>query len=171
IGFSHTGAVATWTVEPVAVDKLLLNLNDQSITNTTGVLLDGEFTTGSGVMQSGDGTPGGAFRFRINVLAGDADRSGQVDSGDVVPIGAAFGSQPISTNWNSFADLDGSGQVDSGDIVPFGANFGSTLPMAEPPEASFPPSLLTPQDSPEGLASNVTETSRSEQDDDSIPVI
>ncbi|MEO1997093.1 MAG: hypothetical protein ABGZ17_17630, partial [Planctomycetaceae bacterium] len=141
-GFAHSGTTATWTIDPVSADKLLLNLNDQTIVNGSGAGLDGEFDTGSGATQSGNGTPGGPFRFRINVLAADVDGSGQVDSGDVVGIGAAFLQTPGDAGWDPFADLDTSAQVDSGDVVPVGAFFLNALPGDEPPEATFPAPLL-----------------------------
>ena len=153
--------MATWTIDAVSVDKLLLNLNDQTIRNSAGLALDGEFVTGSGATQSGDDTQGGPFHFRINVLAGDVDGNGQVDADEVVGIGAAFLKTPNDAGWDPFADLDTSAQVDASDVVPIGTYFLNALPNDEPPEVTFPAArlaLLNIQGRPTFLTQNVTST-------------
>ena len=68
----------------------------------------------------------------FNVLPGDADQSGQVDAGDIGPVGQNF-LQTTTGPFQMFADLDATGQIDAGDIGPTGSNFLSTLPNGNLP--------------------------------------
>ena len=81
-GFSYdlSTETATWTfATPLTDGRYLLRLSD-SVFDLSHDALDGEFTNpwtlgdaGTSIMPSGDGTPGGEFRFRFTVLAGDTD--------------------------------------------------------------------------------------------------
>jgi choice-of-anchor C domain-containing protein len=76
----------TWTLgQPVVADTLVLELDGTTpgaVRNLRG-FLDGEWTGGaSGSFPSGDGTEGGNFRFRVNVLPGDGDGDGRVSLED-----------------------------------------------------------------------------------------
>jgi hypothetical protein len=121
----------------INVDSLVLSIFDGAVEDGDGDLLDGEWSSGQ-TDPSGDGVAGGRFDFFFNVLPGDADQSGQVDAGDVTPIGQNF-LQTASGPFFIFADLDASGQIDAGDVTPIGQNFLQTLPSAGPPTPPPPP--------------------------------
>jgi hypothetical protein len=71
---------ATWTFgSPLADGRYLLRLAD-SVFDLSHDALDGEFTNpwslsdgATATLPSGDGTPGGEFRFRFTILAGDTN--------------------------------------------------------------------------------------------------
>ena len=68
------------------LDKYLYHIPSAAVTNGLGAALDGEFTTTTSNFPSGDGTAGGDFNFRFNILPGDVDQNGVVtglDGGDV----------------------------------------------------------------------------------------
>ena len=64
------------------IDKLLLVVHDR-VTDREGNRLDGEWQDGTSSFPSGDGVPGGAFHFRLNVAPGDANQSGGVSIVDL----------------------------------------------------------------------------------------
>jgi len=59
---------------------------------------------------------------------GDIDGDGRVGSKDQGIFGAAYGSRPGYSNWDSRCDLDGSGVVNSADLGILGANYGNVYP-------------------------------------------
>ena len=116
-------------MDPVTVDKLLLVLSDDVSSAINGSALDGEYTSGSG-LPSGDGSPGGDFEFRINVLAGDTDGNGTNSLRDL---------QFLATNWrlqttdaNKFADFDGSHRMTLNDLQILATHWRKSLPAGEP---------------------------------------
>ena len=120
---------ATWTLTaPIAADKVLIDLSD-SVHNSSNTKLDGEWTDGVS-KTSGDGTAGGRFDFRFNVLPGDATQSGSVDNADFTALFNHFG---FSTGL-SFADgdFDGDGDVDTADFTILFNNFTKQLPATNP---------------------------------------
>ncbi|MFO7904720.1 MAG: hypothetical protein R6U98_18795, partial [Pirellulaceae bacterium] len=124
---------ATWTLtEPLEADKLLLVLPD-TVTNTEGIPLDGEWEDGVSTV-SGDGTPGGDFQFRFNVLPGDVTNSENVVAGDVSMLASAFGSFAGGSDgrYSPFVDFDGSGNVVAGDVSILASHFGRFLPSDQP---------------------------------------
>jgi subtilisin-like proprotein convertase family protein len=72
----------TWTL-PTAVtaDKLRLVLGAADVPS-----LDGEWSNGADAYPSGDGTSGGDFNFRINVLRGDSTGDGVVNALDLADV-------------------------------------------------------------------------------------
>ena len=72
-----------WTLSAgtFAKDKLRINLSGQ-LADLAGNALDGEWTDSVSGPASGNGSPGGDFRFRFNVLPGDWNQSGQVQAND-----------------------------------------------------------------------------------------
>jgi hypothetical protein len=73
--------------------------------------------TTPGAFPSGNDTADGPFSFRINVLPGDADRDGDVDTVDAADVRNRFfkstanpGTDP-STQYTPFHDTDGSGSI------------------------------------------------------------
>jgi hypothetical protein len=137
LAFSYDAATftATWTLaRPIRGDKILLDLAD-TIADASGNFLDGEWTNpatvdspSSASFPSGDGTEGGRFRFRFNVLAGDVNQSGRVTAADA----AAVRSLIALGAYDPLADVNGDGLVDRRDLRAVLAYRGRTLPAAEP---------------------------------------
>src|SRR5207237_5037033 len=117
-----------WTVASsaaglaIAADKLVLDLNgDGGGVAGTGAsalaALDGEWTDNASSYPSGNGTAGGDFRFRINVLACDTGRNGTVLADDFSAVKNklfATVSSPVAgtdADYSPFHDLDGSGSI------------------------------------------------------------
>lgn len=83
------------------------------------------------VFPWGDGQPGGDFRFRFDVLPGDANGDGAVDGGDLAALvdggfATMFGAGYLIRN-----DLDGNGRVDVVDAVMARNHLGASLPAGE----------------------------------------
>ena len=132
-GFAYDPAsfVATWSLAgPLATDKLLLALSD-SILDGNGHALDGEWIDGQST-ESGDGTPGGAFRFRFSVLAGDTRADGAVSVLDLAALRSAVGSTAGGGAYDPLADLNGDGLVDTADVGVLRSTLGTTLPAGDP---------------------------------------
>ena len=106
-----------------------LVVNASGVQNSSDVDLDGEWVNQSGAAESGDGTPGGDFVFRILTLPGDTvdldiNTGSDLVTGsdaDVVRVQQnefafeVMGSTVVSANFNPRADLDGSGLVSAAD--------------------------------------------------------
>ena len=125
--------VATWTLAPnVGTERLTLDLDGDTagavVGAASGVRLDGEWADAADSFPSGDGTAGGDFRFRINVLRGDANRNGVVDAIDLLRVRLAHGSTTASANYSPFADLDGNGRVNVVDLLLARSNQRRRLP-------------------------------------------
>jgi len=124
---THT---ATWTIDRVTADKLLFALSDEITSISSGLALDGEYTTQSGLMPTGDGTPGGDFHFRFNVLTGDADGNGVNSLNDLQTLASNW-QQPTDAS-NMFGDFDGSGQTTLNDLQILATHWGRSLPLRDP---------------------------------------
>ncbi|MGD1277517.1 MAG: PA14 domain-containing protein [Tepidisphaeraceae bacterium] len=135
IAFSYNSSTdtATWTLNaPISDDKLLIDLSD-SVTNTSGVALDGEWTDGVSSYPSGNGTPGGAFMFSLNVLPGDENQSGGVNILDTVSVAHLQGSTTLTpATYSIFADVNGSGGINILDTLATNSRQASTLPSGTP---------------------------------------
>ena len=126
---------ATWRYEGWALgDRFLLMLSD-SVTDTEGNALDGEWinpanltTTNTAVstFPSGDGTPGGAFNFMFTLLSGDANLDNVVNSLDLGILATNFGSMPLGALFTD-ADFSGDGGVHSGDLNLLAINWNENL--------------------------------------------
>ncbi len=123
--------------QAIAVDKIRLLVWDQ-IQDPAGQSLDGDFDTASGVTKTGNGTPGGNFNFRFNVLPGDILSDNLVNGGDLPGFASAFNSSPGETRYNPRADLNGDGVVSGADLPSFATFFLLSVPMAEPPTPPQP---------------------------------
>ena len=134
---------ATWRVESAAIgnDKLALTLT--GVTDAaTGAALDGEWTNptspavgGADTFSSGNGDAGGTFRFRVNVLPGDANRSGgSVIGSDVILVRNAQNSPPGGANslYTIFKDVNGSASILGSDVTAVRNRQGLSLPPGEP---------------------------------------
>ena len=133
VGFNYDGGslMASWILSGAgAADKLLLTLSDD-VTDVVGDRLDGEWSDGVSAFPSGNGSKGGDFQFRLNVLPGDTDGDLVVGSGDLGTLASQFGLRGSSLA----ADVNGDGWGDLGDFAILRRNFGNTLPAAEPAAA------------------------------------
>jgi hypothetical protein len=166
--FSYSTAthVATWVLpSPVVLgrDKLLLSLNADgasAIADGAGLSLDGEWSNplstsspSSSVFPSGNGTAGGDFTFRFNVLPGDVNQNSIVQATDVVIPRNLLNVSAASPSFNAYADVNGNGIIQATDAVVPQSNLNTILPAGNPPGAVFAASLLFSDDDL-GLASD-----------------
>jgi hypothetical protein len=128
-GFSYSNATHTaiWTLgSPIGTDRLTLDLLStgvNAVTDALGDPLDGEWTDGTSVFPSGNGTPGGDFRFGFNVLPGDTNPDGVVNGLDI---------NQIASHWLTLGglagDINGDGIVNGLDINVIASQWLKTLP-------------------------------------------
>lgn len=59
-----------------------------------------------------------------NILAGDHNQDGTVNSTDAGILSTAFGASPNAANWNSIADINGDNVVDICDAIILAGNYG-----------------------------------------------
>jgi hypothetical protein len=130
VGFQYDPASdsAIWTLQvPLGADSVTIDLQSTgpaAVTDVSGHALDGEWTNQASNYPSGNGIPGGDFQFQFNVLPGDVNQDGIVDSQDLALM---------SSNWlvaNAMADTNGDDIVNSQDIALIASNWLSTLPAA-----------------------------------------
>jgi hypothetical protein len=138
--------VATWALAaPIEADKLLAVVRAATMGD---VVLYGDWTnpidsaTGS-AYPSGDGTSGGDFAFRFNVLAGDANRDGTVNFGDLVHLIEHGFVSAMDDNFDPRHDLDGNGIVNVVDVVLARNRLGTALPTGEPGGSPIAPASPT----------------------------
>ena len=109
---------ATWTLSQNLVrDKLLVDLDGSTanaVVDVAGNRLDGDWVnptwsppsapSGGDAWPSGDGTAGGDFQFRINVLPGDVNQDGTVNVADLAVLAANYGkTSPVGPTATSTA--------------------------------------------------------------------
>ena len=145
-GYDPVTHTATWTLgQSIANDKIRLDvaglLSNEGVTGADSLRLDGDWTTG-GSFPSGDGTPGGDFTFRVNVLPGNVNRTGPVLANDASDVKTRFfrsTTNPGSgaNTYSIFHDVDGSGSILADDFSGVKSRFFSTLPGPEPSAALF----------------------------------
>jgi len=149
--YNATTYVATWTLSTVIrADKLLIDLDgdgtDPVVGATSGVALDGEWVNGSDTYATvGDGTAGGDFEFRINVLPGDVNQDGDVYVDDVIAVRNAQFSNPGGANYSIFKNVDGSSRYGTfpfeilvNDVLAVRNLQFTTLPVGTPAGAPVP---------------------------------
>jgi len=138
--FSYSSATdtATWTFSnPLTVDKYLLCIPSAAVANTGGIALDGDWTntvgdTAGSSFPSGNGTPGGDFDFRFNVVPGNVSLGGVVTGADGSTVRLNLGEATNAAAYSPFADIDGSGTIDSADMAGVRAALLQRLPQTEP---------------------------------------
>ena len=148
--FSYNSSTftATWTLPQfIGSDKLLLQLNADGgnpIEDSASNRLDGDWTNptittqpSSSTYPSGNGTAGGNFLFRFNVLPGDATGNGTVDTGDLTILSGHWKQSGLLAG-----DFNGDGVVNTGDLTLLSGNWRTSLPSAEPVAGSFPADAL-----------------------------
>jgi len=138
-GFTYDAATktGTWTLtNPIVNDKVNLFVDDALVGG-----LDGEWTTAQ-AYPSGNGTAGGDFTFRLNVLRGDANQDGAVNALDLGQLKAKLNrtaTNPGSgtTGYSVFADLNADGQINALDLGIAKARLNNRLPNGEPAATSL----------------------------------
>ena len=152
--FSYDAATftATWVLEHAVGSNPLVRRGGDSVrlelsadpalsvraAITSGHPLDGDWSDGAHAYPSGDGSPGGAFAFTINVLPGNADRQfGRVNAGDQGYVKARINrstTNPASPSggaaYSVFADVTADGRVNAADQGAVKARLNTALPAA-----------------------------------------
>jgi hypothetical protein len=140
--------VATWTLhEPVAADSLVLELDDDAVRSGHGaqpLRLDGEWADAADAYPSGDGSAGGDFRFRFNVLGGDATQDGHVDSLDVAAVKRRLNRSISSPGtgaspYDLFHDVTADGRINALDVSAVQQRLNRRMPAAAGPAAQSKP--------------------------------
>ena len=132
VGGNGTGTLTWETPAFLRTDRYTLSLlsGTDGIGDRAGNLLDGEDG-----LPSGNGAPGGSWRFDFNVLVGNAiDQPGEpcpmVDTLDraqlILRLGAVLG----DSMYTCLADIAGDGKIDMLDRAHVIINLGKTLPPA-----------------------------------------
>ena len=139
-GFTYDAATKTgvWTLStPITNDKVRLFLDDTLVGG-----LDGEWqnANASEAYPSGDGTAGGDFDFRFNVLRGDANQDGAVNALDLGQLKAKLNRTATNpgtgtTGYSVFADLNADGQINALDLGIAKARLNTRLPSTDPATA------------------------------------
>ena len=149
-GFAYNPSTytATWTLgREIPADKLLLDLDGDVASGGVsggGMMLDGDWSTG-GNFPSGNGAAGGDFRFRLNVLPGDVDRSGSVLANDFSEVKKKFFTSTAAPGpagagqYSVLHDVDGSGSILANDFSEVKKRFFNALPGPDPTGASTVP--------------------------------
>ena len=83
-------------------------------------------------LESGDGTPGGDFNFRFDVLPGDVDDSDFVLNPDKLAVNQNQFNYFASPTYDPFTDIDGSGFVLNPDGLAINSRQFTYLPIAAP---------------------------------------
>jgi hypothetical protein len=149
---THT---AMWTMPSsttILADKLLLQLNADGadpIRNHDDIALDGEWTnptattdTGTSTYLSGNGTAGGNFLFRFNLLLGDVNQDGLIKTMDALAVLPNLNKAVTDTAYNPRYDIDGNGQIKTTDILAILPRLNRGLPAGEPVEGTFSTAML-----------------------------
>jgi hypothetical protein len=143
-GFTYdpTTKTGTWTLAaPVTIDKLRLVLSAAGVGGLDGDWVNPSTTTPAGdTYPSGDGTSGGDFNFRINVLRGDATGEGRVDAIDLADVKRRLGRRPADGvtgggAYSIFADMNPDAFINALDLAAVKQRLGNRLPTADPATA------------------------------------
>jgi hypothetical protein len=127
---------------PLGADKLRLVVKD-TVTDLAGNALDGEWTDGVSTI-SGNGTAGGDFSYRINVLPADVSQEGSVFANDAAIALSKQLTKPGNANYSIFADADGSGSIFANDAAQVLARQLTYLPAGEPTSLSMSVTQVPP---------------------------
>ena len=65
-----------------------------------------------------------AIAYRGSGIPGDVNGNGRIDIVDLLIVARAFGSTPVSSNWDIRADLDGNSLINIADLVSVARNYG-----------------------------------------------
>lgn len=136
--YDHTTHTATWTfTTPLAGDKYLISIPAAAVTDALGSQLDGEWTNPSGSdtasqFPSGNGTAGGDFDFRFNVLPGDVDQDGAITGSDGNVLRTHLLQASTDSGYSPLADVNGDGAVTGLDGAIIRMNLLQMLPATDP---------------------------------------
>jgi hypothetical protein len=115
-------------------DKIRLFLDDALLPS-----LDGEWTDSSAAESypSGNGTLGGDFSFRLNVLGGDVTGDGQVNALDLSFIKQRLNRTALNpgvtgATYSPFADIDANGSINALDLSAAKQRLNRRLPTGTP---------------------------------------
>lgn len=130
---------ATWSLAaPIAADKLLVRVRD-TVQSTSGGSLDGEPTA----FPSGNGTAGGDFTLRFDVLPGDATGDRSVGSADVFETVRDGFRDATMASYAPMSDFNGDGLVNVVDSVLARNHNGAALPAGTPSSPVAPDAVVT----------------------------
>ena len=130
-GFSYSSAdhVATWSLSAaIGPDKLYVALpgtGTTAVKDAVGNLLDGEWNNPSSYSQagstdtfpSGDGTAGGDFAFRFDVLPGDST-GGSLGKVNVADVAQTKSRSTLAVSSSSYrSDFDGNNLINVADVA------------------------------------------------------
>jgi hypothetical protein len=144
-GFAYDGITrtATWTLgRNLIADRLTLELNadgPDGVKNVSeGVYLDGEWTGPVGgttdSFPSGNGVPGGDFKFGVNVLVGDVNGHGKVDGADLLQVRRRMSIvKPAPGLYSIFFDVNGDGVINAMDLAWVRRQQSQSLPAVQAP--------------------------------------
>ena len=148
--YDEASLTATWTLSSVLApnaasgEEVLLHLSNM-VQDFDGERLDGEWANngqGPDTFASGDGAAGGAFRFRFNVLPGDVNRNGVVNTVDTGEVQSRFftsttvpGNPP--NTYSAFHDVNGSGHITADDFSAAKARYDAVFPATDPTPPAF----------------------------------
>jgi hypothetical protein len=139
--YNNSTWTATWQLaQPIGRDRILLDLNSGRISDLDGNALDGEWTDATTSYPSGNGTAGGDFEMRFNVLPGDVDRNGSVNQNDFTLVGTAIFEQiGVGSGYDELRDVSGNGKITVLDWVLTRNQLGQSLPAGSPSPAAGEP--------------------------------
>ncbi|MBX7165735.1 MAG: S8 family serine peptidase [Pirellulales bacterium] len=141
---THTGI---WTFQdPLQPGKFLVHLAD-SLHDDANQALDGDWTNPLGgtsdAFPSGDGTAGGAFDFRLNVLPGDVNQNEVINVADMSSVSGRLNTYAGMDKYSPRADINGDGKINIADLMSVVNRVRTALPPAEP---TPPPELAAALD-------------------------
>lgn len=122
---------------PLPAGKYRLSASD-AITDTDGNALDGD----------GDGTAGGHYSIRFDVLPGDANGDMRVNTNDLVAFGAAFENLLGQTNYDVRYDWNADGRIDNLDADLLGMFYNQRIDRLVEPGEPFSAARSTLKQSP-----------------------
>jgi len=128
IGFGAGATANTWVwtlSAAIGNDDLTIALDattGNAVQDTAGNKLDGEWTNVSSSYPSGNGTAGGDFSFRFDVLPGDVNQDRVVNIFDLNYVSSNWGTPGGSPN----GDLNGDGVVNIFDINGLSSYWGTS---------------------------------------------
>ena len=123
-GVSYLNNVATVSLnQDLDPGTYKIRIVSSGVIDASGNSLYGEWVNDIST-QSGNSVPGGDFAYRINVLPGDLNNDGLVDSLDVQLI-SALTFNVGAANYNMFNDVDGNGSLGIADRTAISRRVGS----------------------------------------------
>jgi hypothetical protein len=142
--YNSSTFTATWTYAiSLPLNKYQLSIPATAVTSkASGQQLDGEFTTGSSLLPSGDGTTGGNFNFRFNILPGDVEQHGTVTAQEAIDVRNHYLQFTTTPGYSVFMDTIAKGRITGLDYNNIVAAINTTLPAADPTPLVQPSAML-----------------------------